>query len=414
MDLTRFRTRGSPLVSSHRYIASSRYTNCSNLSWAETTNQPDAITGEYSWMRDVITPDFHRRSSKGEIFMSPMESFHDIATYVQQPGIWYKVVGGPPLVCSGVTQPEPEFRNENGQGPVVYAIKRGIPLWSPDIRPIGVISGTDLNDFIVEQSTKVQNGRGRPDHDLWESLAELDKTLALLPQMLKALRGIVPRGNKSNYQKKLSEVWLMYRYGIKPLLSDVEGVMKGLKKSTGLIRKTTRSKGNLESHSTEILTLTGGFPSLNVMVQHYDDVEVRCMSLDEYEATLAFNIGFSMKGLATLPWELVKYSFVIDWFTNVGDFLGSIVPLPFVKQLGSCTVIKRRRTINLTEMPCTPVSGFDLLRSGSGVYVRTQTTYNRIAGLGGAPKVVIRSDFRFDNLTRSLDALSLLIQKLKG
>lgn len=346
--------------------------------------------------------------------MSPMESFHDIASYVQAPGIWYRVLGSPPIICGGVTIPIPEYRNVNGQGPVVYALKKGIPLWSPDIKPEGVISGTDLNDFVVEHTTKVLNGRGRPDHDLWESLAELDKTLALLPQLFKAIRGMVPRGNKANYQKKLSEVWLMYRYGIKPLLSDVEGVMKGVKKTVGLIRKTTRSKGKLDAHKAEVLTLTGGFPSLNVMVQNFDDVEVRCMSLDEYEATLAFNIGFSMKGLATLPWELVKYSFVVDWFTNVGDFLGSIVPLPYVKQLGSCIVIRRLRTITLNELPCTPVAGYDLVRSGSGFYTRTQTTYNRVAGLGGAPKVVIRSNFRFDNLTRSLDALALLLQKLKG
>jgi hypothetical protein len=414
MDNTRFRARGTPLISHHRYTTEQRYVSCSNLTWAETSNDADAVSGEYSWMRDVITPDFHRRSSKGEIFMSPMESFRDVGVLVQGDGLWRQKNTGSQLTCDGVLQPFYEARASQGEGPAIYAYKKGI-LWpAPDIKPEGVISGSDLNDFIVEHSTKVQNGRGRPDHDLWESLAELDKTLALLPQMLKALRGIVPRGNPLNYQKKLSEVWLMYRYGIKPLLSDVEGVMKGLKKSTGLIRKTTRSTGKLDAHKTEVLIHAGDGYNFNVMAENHDEVTVRCMSLDEYEATLAFNLGFSAKGLATLPWELVKYSFVIDWFTNVGDYLGSIVPLPFVKQLGSCIVIKRLRTINLSMLPNQPVTGWNFLRSSTGSYIRTHASYNRVAGLGGMPKVVIRSNFRFDNLVRSLDALSLLLQKLKG
>lgn len=414
MEYTRFRTRGAPLISHHRYVNEKRYEDCTNLSWTTIDDQPDAISGEYSWMRDVITPEFHKKSSKGEIIMSPMESFHDEGVYTQGVGGWRQKNSGVPITCGGFTYPFVEYRNVSGQGPVVYAIKKGIPLWSPDIRPEGALSGSDINDFIVEHSTKVQSGRGRSDHDLWESLAELDKTVAILPQLLKLLRRQVPRGKPTDLKKDLSEVWLTYRYGIKPLLSDIEEVLKGLKKSTGLVRKTTRSKGIIEAQKTEALNLSGTGYSLNVLAQNWDKVEVRCMSLDEYEATLAFNLGFSMKSLATLPWELVKYSFVIDWFSNVGDFLGSIVPTPFVKQLGSCIVTKRRRSILITALPDQPVAGWSVIRSNTGTYLRTHTTYNRVAGLGGSPKVVMRNNFRFSNLTRSLDALALLLQRLKG
>jgi hypothetical protein len=270
-----------------------------------------------------------------------------------------------------------------------------------------------MSDFLKEKSTELLNKRGRPDQDLWEAIAELDKTATLLPGLLKSLRKAVPTGKRSDLQKSISEVWLAYRYGIKPLVSDIAGVLKGMNGAIGKIRKTYRANGFIDSKSFEKLQWLSTTYGMDIGVNYTDRYTVRCTSIDEFDASVAFNIGLSSKGLITLPWELTKYSFVIDWFTNIGDWLGAITPSLGFNQLGSCISILREKDLTISHLGDLSTATFDLVTPSHGRYYTYLANYQRSSGIP-APGLVIRSKFRFDNFTRSADALALLLQKLKG
>jgi hypothetical protein len=122
--------------------------------------------------------------------------------------------------------------------------------------------------------------------------------------------------------------------------------------------------------------------------------------------------GLGTKELMKLPWELVPFSFVVDWFANVGDFYGSFLPTPGYTQLGSCVVSERTTSVvhNVTSFT-QPSYAYNMIRPCTGSLTLTSTRKIR-AGLM-APGLVIKSDFRFSNLTRCADAVALLLQRMR-
>jgi hypothetical protein len=133
-----------------------------------------------------------------------------------------------------------------------------------------------------------------------------------------------------------------------------------------------------------------------------------------YERTLLDSLGLSYKNLVTLPWELTKMSFVYDWFANIGDLIGSLVPAFGLNQIGSCTVVERKRIDSWVSTGYTLVnpSVFTVLQPPSPCsHKKTTTWYTRSIGLG-APSLAIKLDFGFDKLLRSADAAALLAQRM--
>lgn len=204
-----------------------------------------------------------------------------------------------------------------------------------------------------------------------------------------------------------AEAWLAYRYGIKPFINSVETIAGGLKLPVGIRRQTSRasltirrqrlSEGEINHDSTCITKVQ----SLTT-----DVLTVRAMAIDEYFASVGSNIGFTAKGLFTLPWELLPFSFVADWFVSFGDYLKAITPAPGYKQIGGCLVQDRELRTTHFALASVPQGPFILLRPDTGICSGSLKT--KLRGPIGAPGVVIRSDFKFSSLIRVADTLALL------
>jgi hypothetical protein len=276
-----------------------------------------------------------------------------------------------------------------------------------------VISDTDIANLCSEASTKLLSKRGRSTSNLWESLAEYQQAAGMLGGVASRLNSFLHRKNVGAQVTDLAALWLTYRYGIRPAISDVLMIVNGLEKKTGNIRVTSRVTAERSNSSNVVSTVNmSGWGNLSYNVQKNDEVVVRAMSLDELIATRAYNIGMSGKDLLTTPWELVPASFVWDWFFNVGDFLGAIVPTFQVNQLGSCLTIKRTTSAILQTQLFEPnlTSGWDTLQGISGTATRSDITKTRV-GLS-SPKLMVKSDFGFDKFNRVADAFSLIATRL--
>jgi hypothetical protein len=179
-------------------------------------------------------------------------------------------------------------------------------------------------------------------------------------------------------------------------------------------RRTTR-----HTAKTQVSKVVGGSGVSDILqvdwtcqIQEY--LSARAMSLDEVEFTLSDDFGFTTKGLTTLPWELVTYSFVADWLLNIGDLLGALVPAgPGWKILGSCLVMERFTTYTWRPVSTTCINaGYDMTRPITGHV--GMTSLHKWRQPLEAPGLVFKSDFRLDSVTRCVDSLALLAQQINS
>jgi len=112
--------------------------------------------------------------------------------------------------------------------------------------------------------------------------------------------------------------WLQLQYGWKPLLSDVYGSVSALSKREQrdwrVTAKAYRSDSDLFTKS--VANWAGSADRQRGVFVRIDAVPTNdlTMSLQSLGVTNPLNVA----------WELVPYSFVVDWFLPIGDWLDSL------------------------------------------------------------------------------------------
>lgn len=406
---TRYRSRGGLKPGSALDVDSIRWNNCSG-DWAvASTTSNTTMVGELISMTDEVIPRYRARVAKGEVFFNPMRWSRVVSLPEVGTGRWVrKRVNS--ITCNDVPQ-KWEHRN-TGMTPYVCLTAAGIsgPYGSIPV-PVGsVFTPDEVAAMQSEVSTRVMASRGLSDSNLFESIAEINQLASAVTGPLQGLRSFLQQRTPKALVMGASGAWLAYRYGVRPFVNDIEAILKGLKKNVGKQRKTTRASLSQERINTRVANSAGwgGYYS-KVQIQTLDNISIRAMSLDEYVADFSSNIGFTGKGLAGLPWELIPFSFVADWFVNVGDFLYAYIPAFGYKQLGSCLTTKRFRSTTYTILDAVEEAGqteWDVVEPPTGTLAGLLETKTRQPLL--PPKLAVKTDFRLDQLTRMADAIALL------
>jgi hypothetical protein len=374
--------------------------------WAvQNTVYDTYLAGENRTMVDVVTPDFNLLRKSGNVVFTPMN--REIVTVAAQ---------GSDYHIRNIHAPFPEQRTRGGtlgNYCVPNVVVDGIryPLES------SVLDPGDVNSLMIECSTEALSKRGRSDSDIWESLAEYRQALALLENPINRLKTLAskleaPGNSKSRLLlKEVSGAYLLKRFGIDPLLKDIQSVLKSLQRVTGKQRKTTRAKGSLFGTRTIGGSSSFDWNDITYTQDVVEKVDVRAMCLDEVDISFGGNIGFSTRGLITLPWELLGYSFLADYLANIGDIIGANAPAPGYNLLGSCLTVNRvltnAYTWTSTGRPLVPDVPLASPFNGQTAVVR-QT---RSRGPLTQPGFVIRSDLKLDQFTRSATLLTLLANR---
>lgn len=395
-------------------IVTSRTTSCGDsTSFYPTGTVGASSAGTDLTMLDYVIPRFHARQKAGEVFFNPMS--RDRVTVSASSSPWTQKSNT--MSCS--TPGNIRYGEQKVDGGVPLRLvpnQIGLGLWYP--AEDTAVSAADIARASTLVSTEVLAKRGRQDSEIWESLAEYKQTLQLLENPLTKLRSLSSRvlnsaernSTSRGLLKEVSGGYLIMRYGIKPLLNDIANILDSLKKVTGKQRKTSRASESLyatkgSSGSLTFLSLDSTWTRETV-----DSVVLRGMSLDEVELDIFGNLGFSFKGLLTLPWELTGYSFVADWFANIGDYINASAPSLGYNQLGSCLTMSRV-TSQAYRFAATanPGSGVTLIAPCQGAVGIVRET--KLRGPLSRPGVALKTDFGFSQFTRSADAFSLLAQR---
>lgn len=387
-------------------------------SWSAypTNDLPVAtLNGEDRIMYDWVVPRFRKRSADGEVFFNNL-SDEKVTVETKATGAWWQsqIV---PSKCGSIPRNN-EFRHDRG-GIVSFLPTQPHHRYGAWPNEDQLVSTNDLNRLQTLASTAVLSKRGRSDSDLWESLAEYRQTLSMLEapiaelksKSFRMLTSIQRSAGSRQLLRDVSAAYLLERYGISPLLKDMASVAKTFERQVGLQRKTSRAKEEHFASQTTSGYSTYGAMKANWVKETREHVQVRTMSLDEMDLSLIGNMGFSLKGLLTLPYELMSYSFVADWLGNFGDYLGALAPAVGYKQLGSgmTTIITRSTlyTLTGTQAPNAGNWAFTGGLSGTCAIVRQLRTRHGLA----SPGLALRSNFKFDQFTRAADAVALVASR---
>lgn len=217
--------------------------------------------------------------------------------------------------------------------------------------------------------------------------------------------------------KAIGNAWLELQYGWKPLLSDVYGSMETLakvnsggnpntvyKKVSGFARRYSEEH-EITNHalgSNRGVNRTDHFGSFSVSVRFGVTFAVSSPPLASLKS-----VGITNPLL--LAWELLPYSFVVDWFLPIGNYLESLdatAGLTFVD--GYVTTFTRRQFKNLTVQAYASPSGYRVV-NGTTVESRRDVRCVREV-LSTFPKVPMP---RFKNplsTSHVASAMALLLQ----
>ena len=124
--------------------------------------------------------------------------------------------------------------------------------------------------------------------------------------------------------------------------------------------------------------------------------------------------GVAPHSLTSSAWELVPYSFVVDWLANVGNYIAALTPKPGVNFLSSWVTTEETLMVTRTLSSFVPGSGWTASSTPSGVDSYIIKTYVRNPGplQPGLAIDVPSIKSILDGNKRTMDLLSLLISRL--
>lgn len=279
-----------------------------------------------SGMVDVNEPGFKRRSLAGELVNNPMWKFA------------YSLKEMPVCVHMGG---QCQYYDD-------YEAWEKFPIAHTLTAPYSTFVDSLLSPFNSE--SVVAQTKAWAEIDVSEiqglaSLGELPETVKMLIDLLKKalkLTLAAKRGDTKTIAKELedlvsldgvSNAWLMYRYGIRPLMSDIKNLLSAVQKD---LEKSFRftSRGKFD---TGLLVSERVYDTNASTVYRWPVWKVKTGTRRIFRAGVLVEIDRSIDAMSAIwgldspieaAWELVPFSFILDWFVNVGDCLGAAILNP--------------------------------------------------------------------------------------
>lgn len=367
-----------------------------------TLSSPSHLrSGEHTTTIDVVTPGFRQKINSGAIINNP---FHSITTERTPHYSGHSV------------------RRKSGSGTTIQWYV-GDNLYGNGPNPVN-LSGVDVNALKALAGTSAAAKVLKPDIDGLVEIAEFKQAISLFNvkrllldlHLNKIGKYYFRRGGFTPQQlaKMISNNWLKYRYGIMPLVRLCDQALH-LGKEPKPLRLVARGSASDSYSNTGTNSETGTFWKVTFDTQASLDVSVRAGVL--YEIISSHNrYGFNFSDLPAAAWELVPYSFVVDWASNVGNFIRGITPKVGARVLASWTTVKSTKTASTTLSSDWVASSttFEEVLAPTGGWESIQTETRRTPGI--SQKIVFdRRSFRaIPTDKRILDAVALTFQKLVG
>lgn len=337
MYTPRVRTRdetktGSPIMR--------QFTPNGQSSWAPEQYASAGVSGQTQSIFDCVTPNWREKAKKGGIVMNDMSMSR------------VKYSGGGSSSWSFAHLPE--WGSVTYWGDLAYnTTKQGINL------------GTDIN-FDADKMAQIALAKAYEKINAapmlaGEILSDIDKTAGMFRHPLKRASELMISMSKyrrirlgkttASAARATAEAWLEYRYGWKPVILDcktaVRAVHEARTRAVGQLRERRVARGKEVAQEKRAVSYdvpiwwmwTSGTHALGTASVERS-IEVNAGVIYDYDVVSSAyqqtydTLGLRPRDTVATVWEVIPWSFVVDWFVNVGSWLNMVVPDPRVTVLG--------------------------------------------------------------------------------
>jgi len=312
-----------------------------------------------------------------------------------------------------------------GSGPLANRADYPLSL-SEHIKPLDRIAISRLYATVKNQKV-----------DLATELSQIAQTLGLITDAAKriakgiialkklnltgAIKAVIPSNLKGVANDRLA-----YVYGVKPLLSDVVGAAEHLSE---FLRKVYALKRN--GHAKKTIRLETSYDSYNEfglfsVTKVTRDITIRVKYSVTYRISDKLDLELSRLGFtnpANVIWELIPFSFVVDWFIKIGDFLNTMNAFRGLKFVSAYrTLFIKESCTMVTSIKSQAASAGDLVHDWSFSFPNDNSEWHRSSFtrvfntreiLLDFPEIELPSFKSPVSLDHGLNSAALAIQKLR-
>lgn len=239
---------------------------------------------------------------------------------------------------------------------VLYAVGRSVNapknyysesrVWRSSAQVPSVPAGLSWVDDVALKKIKSKLGAAQNQFRALVPLAELRETAGLYRScvkstndMLKALIRI-KHGKVRGAFSAASKVWLNYSFAVSPTINDIGNLCEAIGQHAsredfvGRYSGTHETRGYVTRGNSDSTTIgsiwlvetTPGRMSYTYRVKYTAGVNFTMRSANNYGPLADFNrdFGLNMGQLIPTAWELVPFSWVVDYFTTTGALLEDV------------------------------------------------------------------------------------------
>lgn len=206
--------------------------------------------------------------------------------------------------------------------------------------------------------------------DMLTFIAEFKKTK-------KMFTGISKRWAKALHNGDFASLWLEGRYGWRPLVYDAKNFAESVAKLQLMLRRFQRyEESNVVIQSDSITIPTPGWVSnvisADTILQEKVNLSVRANIVADFMDSIHVNLN-----PVQTAWELVPYSFVLDWFVDVGSAIAATSLRLSVNHVAGVTVVAEFER-EAKSLPPVSASGwstsFSMGARSTGKYISRRPT----------------------------------------
>lgn len=281
-------------------------------------------------------------------------------------------------------------------------------------------TGSSMNPVVAKAYDRLRSEVGS-QASVGAALAELTQSVGMIAermlQLMKLARALrrldfnqvarvlrassLPRGKKMH--RSFASLWLEYSFGWKPLIGDIYHSVNVLQSDI----PNFPVKGSAKDVIKTAISVTGSVPG-GTYTRNWGEFFLRCKMGAEVSVTnpnLYLANALGLANPATIAWEVIPFSFVVDWFVNVEQFLSQGTDFLGLAVKNGYTSKSQRGTVTFESQNVFATPGS----------VRKQTYYvTRVSRTLGvtSPGLFVRP-WAVPGWGRAANATSVFIQQLR-